>query len=191
MYSLLKNPSYLTRIIAEVDSLPSGISNNDLVNHVPLLEATISENLRLHTPVPVEALQSIAQEDLAMPDGTIVPPGGIVMWSPWVMARLPVTWGEDAGSFRPERWMEMKYRPSAFENPVFHAGKRNCLGQQLAKLELVVVMKELLQNYEFEMGWDGSDRSPRRGFTARMEGGLPIKVRRREQMEKSGGASIL
>ena len=183
-YELLKNPSYLTRIIAEVDSLPIGISNNDLKDYLPLLEAAISENLRLNTPVPVDAMQSVAQDDLAMPGGTIIPPGGIVMWSPWVMAYLPVTRGEDAAVFRPEGWMEMKTRPSAHENPVFHAGKHSSIGQQLAKLELIVVVKDLLQRYDFQMGWDGSDRSPGRGFTARMDGGLPIKVRRRDQVKK-------
>ena len=78
--------------------------------------------------------------------------------------------------------MEMKHRPTAFENPVFHGGKRSCLGQQLAMLEMLVVTKELLQRYNFAKGWDGSERFPRRSFTFRMDGGLPIKVSKRQQL---------
>ena len=38
------------------------------------------------------------------------------------------------------------------------------------------------QDYEFEMGWDGSDRSPKRA--SRMQDGLPVKVRNRGEQVK-------
>lgn len=130
-------------------------------------------------PIPREILQSTSTENLALPDGTIVRPGEVVLWSPWVSARLSSAWGENAESFRPERWMEMNHKPSAYESPVFHGGPRSCLGQKMAKLELVVVMKELLERYVFEAGWDGGERRTGRAFTNPMEGGLPVRVRRR------------
>lgn len=179
LYLILRYPSTHQRVLAEIDSIPSGTSNIDLPSHLPFLEAVTFESLRLYPPAPIEVVQSNATEDIALPDGSIVTPAQTILWSPWTSARLPTTFGEDAEIYRPERWLEMSHKPTAYELPIFHAGPRGCLGQQMAKLELLVVMKELLQRYTFEMGWDGVERFMRRGMSAPMLGGLPVKVKMR------------
>ena len=108
-----------------------------------------------------------------------------MLWSAWVMARLPYFWGKDADQFKPERWMnksKIDRRPTAFENPVFHAGPRSCLGQPLARLELTFALMEVLKRFEFEIAWSGSrKRDVGKGLTATMVGGMPVKVRRRRK----------
>jgi cytochrome P450 len=74
--------------------------------------------------------------------------------------------------------------PTAYESPIFNAGPRSCLGQQMVKLELVVVLKELLDTCSFEMDWDGSERFMGRAITAPMDGGLPVKERTRKAFAK-------
>lgn len=47
----------------------------------------------------------------------------------------------------------------------------------MARAEILVVLKELLERYEFTMGWDGEEREPRRSLTLPMLGGLPVRVK--------------
>jgi len=104
---------------------------------------------------------------------------------------------------------------SAYENPVFNAGPRTCLGKKMAELLAVYVVAALLWEYEFEemveegvdgrtteggggsgsggawrfgKGWGfGGERGvggrrervSQNSLTLPMEGGLPVRVRRR------------
>lgn len=193
LYLLLAHPSYLPTIQHEIDTLdarPQLISNIDLSTHLPTLEAAISETLRLQPPVPIEILENISSQPVVLSnsDGTvIVQAGEQVLWSPWVMARLPYFWGENAEDFKPERWLTMEKRPTAFEHPVFNAGPRSCLGQPLARIELIYALAEVLRRYEFEPAWSGK-RAVGMGLTASMVGGLPVRVKRRRTSKMYGNA---
>ena len=74
--------------------------------------------------------------------------------------------------------MTKAFKASAYENPVFHGGPRSCVGQPLARLEILFALAECLGRYEFESGWSGV-REVGEGLTAPMVGGLKVKVRRR------------
>jgi cytochrome P450 len=178
LYALLRNPPYLARLVAEIDSI-NDVPNNEVLSRLPLLDNAISETLRLYPSVPINLTENTTQSPSVLPDGTVVEPQEHVVFSPWVMARLPEVYGEDASEFRPERWTEMKHKPTAWELPIFHAGPRSCLGQTMAKMEMGIVLKEILKNYEFEMGWDGGERFMGEGITHPMQDGLPVWVRRR------------
>lgn len=41
-----------------------------------------------------------------LPDGTKLKAGGLVTYVPYSMGRMVYNWGDDAESFRPERWFE-------------------------------------------------------------------------------------
>ena len=183
LYLLLRHPSYLHAIYAEIDALPPKTPHTELASFLPFLEGAISESLRLYPPVPLEILENVSSRPIALPQGEIVRPGEQVVWSAWVMARLPTFWGDDAETFRPERWIDMERRPTAFEWPVFHAGPRSCLGRPLARLELTFACVELLRRYEFEMAWQG-ERAVGSTLTASIEGGLPVRVKRRSEVDR-------
>jgi cytochrome P450 len=63
----------------------------------------------------------------------------------WVVHQNKVVFGQDAASFRPERWIRKKYEShEAFparlalvkrSDLTFGAGKRACLGKDVAMLE--------------------------------------------------------
>lgn len=57
-----------------------------------------------------------------LPDGTVVPAGAQVVYSPYVVNRLAGVWGADALAFRPERWLEMDKAPSPYAYLTFNAG---------------------------------------------------------------------
>ena len=165
IYLLLCHPQYMVALRRGTVSDPS------------LLVAIISEALRLQPPIPLEILENASASAVPLPNGRIVAPGEQVMWSPWVMARLAGLW-DDPERFYPERWLDMKHKPSAYERPVFHAGSRACLGQRLARTELAFALKELLERFDFEKAWDG-EKGVGKGLTAPIKGGLPVRVRKR------------
>ena len=65
------------------------------------------------------------------------------------MGRLPALWGEDAATFRPERWLKegVFERVSQYKYPVFNAGFRLCLGMDMALLEIKAMLALLLTKY--------------------------------------------
>jgi len=180
MYLLLQNPSHLPTILDELQAIPPSTNNLELSHHLRYLDACISETLRIYPPVPYGTYDNVSHEAIPLPDGGIIQPGDRIIYSAWVSGRSPLVWGPgNLEGFRPERWLNNKEKPSAYEWPVFNAGPRSCLGQQMARNQVLIAMRELLSRYEFSMGWDGSERFPLRGLTLPMEGGLPVRVSRR------------
>jgi hypothetical protein len=233
-YLLLLNPKTKEKVFDEVmasvhpseaaesTSLADLTSSTSPTAYCPYTNAVISEALRLHPPVPLEIHENVTDEAIALPDGTAVYPGEKVVWSPWVMSRSTRTWGEDAEDFRPERWLAPSYwdpeakgqplpkdhaaRKTAFEFPVFHAGPRSCLGKQLARIELVFALRELMLRFDFSPAWQesgtkitnpgsacakddeddrytGTSREIGDGLTGPIKDGLPVRVRRRQEAQ--------
>jgi hypothetical protein len=65
----------------------------------------------------------------------------------------PKIWGEDVYTFRPERWL---VDDSETKNPAdrdafmaFAKGPRNCIGQELAMLELKMVLAMTIRQFNF------------------------------------------
>lgn len=46
-----------------------------------------------------------AKADDVLPNGTVVKAGDRVRWSDFEMARDTRVWGDDAGEFKPSRWI--------------------------------------------------------------------------------------
>ncbi|MCJ1316772.1 hypothetical protein MMC15_002093 [Xylographa vitiligo] len=203
MYTLMRHPATVHQIRAELASLfpaPSQATTPlplsfDAVHPttLPYTLAVFSEVIRLYPPVPFELKEATA--DTTFPDGTFLPARSVVLWVPWAMGRSTLIWGEDATAFRPDRWLEhhdgadspVLVTKSAYENPVFNAGPRACLGKRMAELLAVYVIATLVWGYEFDEVLEteeggcgvGGERVSQNSLTLPMEGGLPCRVRRR------------
>ena len=138
-----------SRVLDELDAQLAGQEPTlpDLEKNLKYLAATIDESLRLNTPVPV--VLKIAVNDDIWPDGTQILAGSAVLFSPYCQARETSVWGDDAGQFKPERWL-VQSAPNAFKYPVFQAGPRICLGKSMALLEIRMLAALLLQRFDFE-----------------------------------------
>lgn len=112
------------------------------------LTMVIQETLRLYPPASLmmrEALTDIKIGSLDVPRGTIVQ-----------VARLMLhldkdAWGPDASEFRPDRFtngVAAACKPAHMYMP-FGLGPRTCLGQNLAMIELKVVLARLLSRFSF------------------------------------------
>merc|ERR1719401_67821 len=102
------------------------------MNRLPYLQAVCNEVLRLYPSVPTEV--KMAADDDTWPDGTFVPAGCNIVYNIFSMGRDKQIWGDDAETFRPERWIEMQEPAGPYAYPVFNAGPRECLGKRLAQV---------------------------------------------------------
>lgn len=70
---------------------------------------------------------------------------------------------------------------STSEFPVFYGGARACLGRKMAEAIAVQVIPSVVWGFDLEQGWEGplEGRRSHTSMTLPMEGGLPVRVRRR------------
>ncbi|KAH6647415.1 cytochrome P450 [Truncatella angustata] len=145
---------------------------------LPYAMAVFYEALRLFPPIPFEIRQ--AEKDVTLPDGTFLPKSSIVLWCTWAMNRSRIMWGEDADSFRPDRWLvDGKFvTKSASEFPVFNGGARTCLGKKMAEVMAVQIIASMMLTFDFMPAY-GTKRVSKSSLTLPMEDGLPCYVRAR------------
>uniref|UniRef100_A0A804LBI6 Cytochrome P450 family protein n=1 Tax=Musa acuminata subsp. malaccensis TaxID=214687 RepID=A0A804LBI6_MUSAM len=93
-------------------------------------------------------------------------------------------WGSDCHEFRPQRWLTNgAFTPeSPYKYPVFQGGLRVCLGKDMALMEMKTVIVAVVRRFDIHVVDDGSSLPPKfaPGLTASLEGGLPVRVKRRD-----------
>ncbi|KAM9666575.1 steroid 21-hydroxylase [Trichechus inunguis] len=143
---LLHHPEIQQQLQEELDRELGPSASDSWVQYkdrarLPLLNATIAEVLRLRSSVP-----------LALPHRTTRPssilgydiPEGMVVIPNLLGAHLDETVWERPHEFWPERFLEPGAHPSALP---FGCGARVCLGEPLARLEIFVVLMQLLRTF--------------------------------------------
>ncbi|KAF8751318.1 hypothetical protein HU200_012199 [Digitaria exilis] len=153
----------------------------DELRDMNYLHAAITESMRLYPPVSMDTHS--CKEDDFLPDGTFVGRGWLTTYSAYAMARVEDVWGEDCEEFRPERWLgeDGTFRPeSPFKYPVFHAGPRMCLGKEMAYIQMKSIVACVFERFSFQFVGGEGRPGLLLSLTLRMEGGLPMKVTKRE-----------
>ncbi len=164
-YHLLKTPDSLSQLQAELDSAVGGgtISSpsptwNESQQNLPYLCAVIKEGLRMNPALSLSLERIVPREGLTLQheDGTqtFFPPGTVVGINPWVFHRNQHVFGHDAESWNPGRWLskeetETKHMDHSILS--FGAGKRSCLGKNIALLELHKLVPALLMKFKIEL----------------------------------------
>ncbi|KAL1829470.1 hypothetical protein ACET3Z_007882 [Daucus carota] len=148
---LATNQEWQDRVRAEAIEVCQGQPPDIIaVNKMKVLTMVINESLRLYPPVVVmsrEALKDMKFKDIDVPKGVNV-------WA--VVTSLhtdPENWGEDSYKFNPSRFangvtgackLPHLYMP-------FGVGPRICLGQNLALVELKILISQILSNYSLSL----------------------------------------
>lgn len=142
---------------AEEDITSTSLSTDT----VPLLDAVLNESLRIYPPVPV-TLPRVVPDKGEVIEGRFVPAGTSVG-----VNHLSVYHSEDnfhqPELFLPERWMDDQTkaasddvdRKASFQP--FSVGPRNCLGKNLAKAEMRLILTRLLWRFDLELEPDCRD----------------------------------
>jgi cytochrome P450 len=176
LFELTQHPAVVQRIREEV----AQVCGNEMIKyeHVKSLtyvQAVLDEGLRLHPSVPTDGKLALADD--TFPDGTDVKAGCLVQYSPYAQGRCKEIWGEDAYSFRPERWQEMPSKPSAYTFSAFNAGPRECLGRRLAQMEMIIFLATVLREFDIALDADPASIRPMMQLTIGMNE-LPLSWRR-------------
>jgi averantin hydroxylase len=166
VYYLLRNPLVLDKLTHELRSAfakeeeitISSTNPSDL----PYLDAVLTETIRINDPVPLFAPR-VAPKGGDTIDGVYIPEGTRVHCAKIVAHRSEYNFARPH-EFVPERWYPIgKGRPAEFENDNPHGvfqpfgyGARNCIGMNLAKAEMHLIVAKLIWRFDLSrprMSW--------------------------------------
>lgn len=108
----------------------------------------IQETLRLYPPASLMMREALTDVKIG---GLDVPGGTIIQVARSMLHQDKDAWGPDAAEFHPDRFangVAAACRPAHMYMPFGH-GPRTCIGQNLAMVELKVVLARLLSRFAF------------------------------------------
>ncbi|XP_061494179.1 cytochrome P450 2U1-like [Rhineura floridana] len=115
---------------------------------MPFTEATIMEVQRMAVVVPL-SIPRMASETTEL-QGYTIPKGSVIVPNLWSVHRDTNVW-ENPDDFCPARFLDENGQLVKKETFIpFGIGKRVCMGEQLAKMELFLLFVSLLQNFTFQ-----------------------------------------
>ncbi|XP_005262777.1 cytochrome P450 2U1 isoform X2 [Homo sapiens] len=119
---------------------------------MPYTEATIMEVQRLTVVVPL-AIPHMTSENTVL-QGYTIPKGTLILPNLWSVHRDPAIW-EKPEDFYPNRFLDDQGQLIKKETFIpFGIGKRVCMGEQLAKMELFLMFVSLMQSFAFALPED-------------------------------------
>ncbi|POR38679.1 Cytochrome P450 [Tolypocladium paradoxum] len=186
VYQLSRHPEKQQRLRDEVRAmLPSiddeggEISSAD-VDRMPYLHAVCNEVLRTYSPVPQTIREAAVDTTL---QGQFVPRGTRIIVSPWGTNVDRSLWGDDAGEFRPERWLAAASggAESNYAFLTFLHGPRSCIGAAFARAEVACLLAAWVGRFEFALDdealMDERNLQFKPSITARPKHGMHIRTK--------------
>ncbi|CAK1357512.1 Pisatin demethylase [Cercospora beticola] len=135
------------------------------VERLPYLDALLRETLRftVNPNINERTITSSPLGGVTICD-TFIPAGTDVAVSDWDVTRSKAVFGADAEIFRPERWLDIDEKTRRDYDRAsmgFSWGRRMCIGQHLARIEMKKLVATLVRSFEMEpvkvgeAGWGG------------------------------------
>ena len=147
-YYLTRDPKVQAKVQAEIDAvigferLPS-LSDRA---HMVYTEATIAELLRMSSVIPLGILHQTTENETI--GDYVIPKNTAVMSNIYAVHYDPDVWG-DPENFRPTRWIDPEGKLKKVDELVsFSAGKRSCIGESLARIQLFLYITRILQCFD-------------------------------------------
>ncbi|CAH0715572.1 unnamed protein product, partial [Brenthis ino] len=146
LYNLATNPHVQDKLREEIQSSEQSYR---------YLRACLKESLRLFAVIPANLRRTTKEHVVG---GYHIPKGIDVIAPNEFLSRMDKYYPQ-AKEFIPERWLVQKSDPLYYGNchPMvtlpFGFGVRSCIGRRIAELEIEVLVKKLISN--FNVSWDG------------------------------------
>lgn len=151
VHALWSRDEVLGALRAELDAIAGdGDLSWDRIAAMPYLDAVVRESLRLWPPGPFGGRRTTEPVQL---DGKEVPAGTQILYSPYLTHRLPELWPQ-AETFLPERWIggsPEHHEPAPYAYVPFGAGARQCIGFQMATMNVKVAVARLVQRADLRL----------------------------------------
>ena len=124
----------------------------------PVLLAVIKETMRLHAPFPTAFPRTIAAgAETAIPGlPTPLPIGTQVSSNTYILGHSKEIWGDDAESWKPQRWLEAENTRKELDSKfvAFSKGPRGCIGREIAMLVTVEAVLSVLERWDLSAAED-------------------------------------
>ena len=124
-------------------------------DNLPFLQATICETIRHASPVPLLGRKTLRDTKIKEYD---IPKDTKILLNMWRVNNDPEEWNEPL-VFDPSRFLDEDGNFRGWNTSIsfypFGAGIRSCLGQSLAKMNLLVVASNLLHHFHFDVSNSG------------------------------------
>ncbi|CZT11774.1 hypothetical protein WAI453_004318 [Rhynchosporium graminicola] len=149
------------------------------IDHLPYLNAVCNEVLRIMPSVPMTIRVPIHDTTI---QGQRVPKGTFIHIAAWGVNVAKEFWGEDGGTFNPDRWLKEGNSKtggaeSNFANLTFLHGPRGCIGKEFAKSELLCLVAAWFGRFEVELEHEGLEKDMIGWVTLRPRHGLPVRFK--------------
>ncbi len=144
-------PLYQKELHAEIDSvlgrekLPTESDRFKLAN----IEAFLNEAMRFHCAGPILIPRATTKNVIFK--GCHLPKDTFVMVNIWSCMRDPAYW-HNPDTFDPKRFIDAQTGKFNCKNPAmipFSIGKRACIGESLARIQMFLIFTSLLQKFSF------------------------------------------
>lgn len=194
---LSQNPDVLQKVREEHDSVfdPDSTSTLEMlkkdprrINSLPYTTAIIKETLRMYPPGSSFRMTEKGKETYLDYKGLKLPASNHGVWVVHFLFGKNEELFPDHLKFIPERFLAPNEIPKDAYRP-FEKGNRNCQGQELAMLEMKMILLLTLRDFDFEPAYDAkAPKAPEEyggsayqmlEFSPKPAAGLPMKVKAR------------
>jgi cytochrome P450 len=172
-YLLALDPLWQERVAEEaatVDLSPEGAVA--AADKLPVARAVVQEALRLYPPAFTIVRLAKERDELA---GEEVPPGTLVVISPWLLHRHRKLW-QDPDAFDPSRFLPGAPPVGRYAYLPFGIGPRVCVGAQFALLEASLVLATLMRAFRVELPASSRRVLPAAVVTTAPERAIPFRL---------------
>ncbi|KAF2013100.1 cytochrome P450 [Aaosphaeria arxii CBS 175.79] len=179
LYHCLQHPEVVRKLQRELDeAIPEKdvVPNFASVRDLPYLDAVIKETMRIHSTSSLGLPRVIPPGPGITLNGHHFPQGVVLSVPAYTIHHSKEIWGEDADTFRPERWEKLTEQQKGAFIP-FSYGPRACVGRNVAEMELALIVSTVFRRYEFELRQ--GEMETREGFL-RKPLGLEVGMRLRK-----------
>ncbi|EDQ35314.2 Cytochrome P450 [Hoeflea phototrophica DFL-43] len=182
LYCLANSPADREKVEAEIDEViarePDPVK---WLDQMPWTRAVFEEAMRLYPPAPSINRAAITDDSWQDEKGETVTieAGTTVLVMPWTLHRHTLLWD------RPEAFIPSRFLPEnrgsidRYQYLPFGVGPRICIGATFALQEAVIALGALLSEFRFDCVAE-TKPWPVQKLTTQPEGGLPMRVSRRQ-----------
>ena len=183
LWLLSQHPETEGAVREELDAANASTTNPaDLISSFPLLRMVSAESLRLYPGAWNIARQAVSDD--VLPSGTPIPAASVISMIQYVCHRNP-KYFPDPERFDPSRF-DVRKQLVPFSYFPFGGGPRHCIGEQFAKMEITMIVADLLRRFDLTL-IPGQVIEPEPLITLRPKNGVYMRISRRSTGGKDAG----